>query len=68
MSPTQPEANEAEVEAGALAGDESGLAYVEYIILVLLVGVLVAAAIISIGVPLLEHFRMTQSFLGAPIP
>jgi len=51
-----------------LLEDRSGVIYVEYIVLVLLVGILVALAIISVGVPLLESFRMTQSFLGAPIP
>ncbi len=51
-----------------LLGDDSGVIYVEYIVLVLLVGILVALAIIAVGVPLLESFRMTQSFLGAPIP
>lgn len=53
---------------GELLGDTSGVIYVEYIVLVLLVGIFVALAIISIGVPLLESFRMSQSFLGAPIP
>jgi Flp pilus assembly protein TadG len=51
-----------------LLGDRSGVIYVEYIVLVLLIGILVALAIIAVGVPLLESFRMTQSFLGAPIP
>lgn len=51
-----------------LLGDTSGVIYVEYIVLVLMVGIFVALAIIAIGVPLLESFRMSQSFLGAPIP
>ena len=52
----------------SLAEDESGVAYVEYIVLALLIGIPVAAAILAVGTLLLEHFRMTQSFLGAPIP
>ncbi len=58
----------APTSAWQLLGDTSGVIYVEYIVLVLLVGIFVALAIISIGVPLLESFRMSQSFLGAPIP
>ncbi|MBO6937129.1 MAG: hypothetical protein JJ863_19320 [Deltaproteobacteria bacterium] len=54
--------------AWQLLGDTSGVVYVEYIVLVLMVGIFVALAIIAVGVPLLESFRMTQSFLGAPIP
>ena len=60
--------SEEKAERRPLAGDEGGVAYVEYIVLVMLVGVLVAAAILAVGLPLLEHFRMTQSVLGAPIP
>ena len=56
------------VRGRRLLADEAGAVYVEYIVLVLMVGVLVAAAILAIGVPLLESFRMTQTFLGAPIP
>lgn len=51
-----------------LLSDNSGVIYVEYIVLVLLIGILVALALIAVGVPLLESFLMTQSFLGAPIP
>lgn len=51
-----------------LVGDTSGVVYVEYIVLVLMVGIFVALAILSLGVPLLESFRMSQAFLGAPIP
>ena len=29
---------------------------------------LVAGAVIAVGVPLMELFRMTQTFVGAPIP
>jgi len=51
-----------------LLTDNSGVIYVEYIVLVLLIGILVALALIAVGVPLLESFLMTQSFIGAPIP
>ena len=62
------EVRESSQDGRSLATDEAGVAYVEYIVLVLLVGILVAAAIMALGIPLLEHFRMTQSLLGAPIP
>lgn len=51
-----------------LLRDEDGAVYVEYIVLTILVAVGVSGAVIAVGVPLLEAFRMTQVFLGAPIP
>ncbi len=55
-------------EDRALAHDERGAAYVEYITLVILVGVIAAAALITVGVPLLNDFQLTQTILGAPVP
>ena len=53
---------------GRVLRDESGAIYVEYIVLTLLVAIGVSWAIIAVAVSLLEHFKMTQAFLGAPIP
>lgn len=58
--PTRPRAD--------LLQDEGGAVYVEYIVLVLLVAVGFSAAVMALGVPLLQSFRMTQLFLGLPIP
>ncbi|HJK94865.1 MAG TPA: hypothetical protein RMH85_12730 [Polyangiaceae bacterium LLY-WYZ-15_(1-7)] len=44
------------------------MAYAEYIIIVILIGIVVSIALIAVGVPLLRSFRLTQLFLGAPIP
>lgn len=52
----------------SLLDDEEGAVYVEYISLIILVSIGAAAAIVAVGVPLLESFRMTQAFLGAPVP
>lgn len=51
-----------------LSGDPRGVAYAEYIIIVILIGIVVSIALIAVGVPLLRSFRLTQLFLGAPIP
>lgn len=51
-----------------LVSDTSGVVYAEYVIVLMLVGLLVAAAVLWLGVPLLESFRMSRAFLGAPIP
>jgi hypothetical protein len=51
-----------------LVEDVRGAVYTEYILIVMLVGLIVSAALIAIGVPIWRAFRMTQLFLGAPIP
>ncbi len=51
-----------------LLRDEDGAVYVEYIVLTLFVGIGFSAAVMAIGIPLLESFRMTQIFLAVPIP
>jgi len=51
-----------------LLADEGGAIYVEYIILTLFVAIGFSVAVIGIGVPLLQMFRMTQLFLAAPVP
>ena len=51
-----------------LVEDVRGAVYTEYILIVMLIGLIVSAALIAIGVPIWRAFRMTQLFLGAPIP
>ncbi|MEM1418825.1 MAG: hypothetical protein AAGH15_28275 [Myxococcota bacterium] len=51
-----------------LRRSEEGVAYAEYVTIVLLVGIGVSAALIGVGIPLLRAYRLTQIFLGAPVP
>jgi len=51
-----------------LLGDEEGAIYVEYIVLTLLIAVGVSAALLAIGLPMVESFRTTRLFLAMPIP
>jgi Flp pilus assembly pilin Flp len=51
-----------------LVEDIRGAVYTEYILIVMLIGLIVSAALIAIGVPIWRAFRMTQLFLGAPLP
>ena len=52
----------------AVLTEEDGAVYVEYISIVLLVGILASAALILVGVPVLQNFQNTQLFLLAPLP
>jgi Flp pilus assembly pilin Flp len=54
--------------AMTLVDDVRGAVYTEYILIVMLIGLIVSAALIAIGVPIWRAFRMTQLFLGAPLP
>ena len=47
---------------------EGGVVYTEYVVIVLLVGIGVSAALFTVGAPLLRAYRITQAFLGAPLP
>ena len=51
-----------------LLSEEDGAVYVEYISITLLVGILASAALMLVGVPILENFQNTQTFLLSPIP
>ncbi len=51
-----------------LLSEEDGAVYVEYISITILVGILAAAALILVGVPLLQNFQNTQLFLISPLP
>ena len=45
-----------------------GAVYVEYVSITLLIGVIVSAALILVGVPLLNDFQNTQLFIISPVP
>jgi len=48
--------------------DTRGSAYIEYLVLVGAVGIVGAAAIAWLGLPLLRLFRYAQLILSAPVP
>jgi len=51
-----------------LVRSDSGSTFVEYVVLVGFVGIVVAAAMAAVGVPLLKYFRFVQFVISAPIP
>ena len=53
---------------GSLLRETRGVAYVEYVTLLLLVTIGGAVAIFSLGVPLLQTFRYAQVVIAMPIP
>lgn len=57
-----------ENERESLIRDERGIAFTEYLLLVILVGVLVSASLIAVGVPIYRAFHFSQVVLGAPVP
>lgn len=56
------------MERRRLAGDTRGVAYVEYVTLLVLVTLTGAVAVFSVGLPLLQTFRYAQAVLAMPIP
>lgn len=66
--PKSPARSRREVDLDGFVEEEGGAVYVEYITLVVTMGIIIALAIISLGVPLLNTYRMTHVFLGAPVP
>jgi len=48
--------------------DEHGAAYVEYVTLIMVVGIIVAFALMMVGGPLLRSYRFSQIIIGAPLP
>jgi hypothetical protein len=56
-----------EAEVGELTGTK-GVVFVEYVALLLLVTIIGAAAVLSLGVPLMTLFRYQWIVLSLPIP
>lgn len=56
------------MERRRLTGDTRGVAYVEYVTLLVLVTLTGAVAVFSVGLPLLQTFRYAQAVLAMPIP
>ena len=55
-------------ERETLLEDEAGVAYVEYIVISLMVTILASAAILSLGIPLLRMYDWGASWIVMPIP
>jgi Flp pilus assembly pilin Flp len=47
--------------------DRGGVLHTEYLILTAFIGLLLAAAIVALGAPLLEHYRFMQALLTTPV-
>ncbi|MDH5492199.1 MAG: hypothetical protein OEY14_09610, partial [Myxococcales bacterium] len=60
--------NSDHIQPSTLLRDERGIAYTEYIIVTLMVSLGGAAAIVSLGLPLLELFHYVSSMILLPIP
>lgn len=60
-------ANEAP-SAKVLAASGSGVVFVEYVALLLLVTVIGAVSVVGLGVPLLKLYRFAQMILSLPVP
>ncbi len=54
-------------EATCLGPDQRGVLHVEYLVLVALVGIVVATAIVLIGLPMLGQYHHLQAVLTSPV-
>lgn len=54
--------------AKTLMSSASGVVFVEYVALLLLVTVIGAVAVVGLGVPLLKLYRFAQMILSLPVP
>ena len=52
----------------SLLADERGVMYVEYLTIAIMVTILAAAAIVSLGVPMLRMFDWGHSWVVLPFP
>lgn len=51
-----------------LQGDSAGTVFVEYTILLVLVGVVASAAIFAIGMPLVSRYQFMKLLIALPLP
>ena len=54
--------------AKTLLASRSGVVFVEYVALLLLVTVIGAVAVVGLGIPLLKLYRFAQMILSLPVP
>jgi len=52
----------------SLLEDTDGAAFAEYVVVLMLVGVIAAVATYSLGRPLVEYYRFAQVILAMPFP
>ena len=55
-------------DASSLVRSVSGVVFVEYVALLLLVTVTGAISVVALGVPLLRLYRYAQMILSLPVP
>jgi hypothetical protein len=63
-----PDARQPEPPAPDLVRDTRAVAFVEYLILLTVVTMVGGAAVYSVGVPMLQHFRFAQVVVALPFP
>ncbi|MBN1653749.1 MAG: hypothetical protein JXA30_08235 [Deltaproteobacteria bacterium] len=51
-----------------LTGEEQGAVFAEYTAVLLLVSLLIAVAVASLGIPLFSLYRYTELIIRLPIP
>lgn len=51
-----------------LMNDEAGVAFVEYLVISLFITILAAAAILTLGIPLLRMYDWGVSWVLIPVP
>lgn len=51
----------------SLVAHQRGVVFVEYLVLVALVGIVVATGIVLIGLPMLAHYQHMQAVLASPV-
>ena len=52
----------------SLHDDESGAAFVEYVVVLLLVGTIASVATFSLGRPFVDYYRFAQLIVSMPFP
>ncbi len=60
--------HDTELSRAALADDERGAVYVEYLVIASLVTITGAAAVVTLGVPLYNLFRYVEVMILLPVP
>ncbi|MBI5512355.1 MAG: hypothetical protein HY909_01225 [Deltaproteobacteria bacterium] len=51
-----------------LAADTSGAAFVEYVVILMVVTLIAAVATFSLGRPFVDYYRFAQTILAVPFP
>lgn len=52
----------------SLRADETGAAFVEYVVVLLLIGTVASVATYSLGRPFVDYYRFAQLIVSMPFP